>query len=149
MLTIFANTMIIEGIATNTTVAKQNSIHANLNNGFDLWQNGSDYALAPFNLEGASTYTEGETFPVAGYSWVSKHSRVEGHNGAESLLDFTNGGANTGIPATFNAHNPRTNPTVDDRYFSRLSGNSETDILIYSIAPVGACLNKTQEYLVA
>lgn len=138
--------MIINGTHT-ASHAKQDAIHENLNNGFDLWFNGSDFALAPFNLEGASTYTDGDTFPVAGYSWVSKHPKVEGHNFAESLFDYTNGGINTEIPSTFNAHNPRTNPIVDARYFSKLADNSETDILIYSVAPVGDCLDKTQEYL--
>lgn len=139
--------MLIGGVAINTTVAKQNEFHENLNNGFDLWQNGNDFALAPFDLGGASTYTEGDIFPEVGFVWVIRCPKVDGHNFAESLFDYTNGGVNIDMPSSFNAHNPRTNPVVDSRYFSKLSSNSEIEILIYSVDPVGDCLYKTQEYL--
>lgn len=120
----------MDGIITNGTWTKQNKFHENINNGFDLWQNGTDYALAPFNLEGVSTYTDGDTFPEVGYSWVSNHPKVDGHNFAESLFDYTNGGVNIDMPSSFNAHNPRTNRIINALYSSDLTAVSETNIKI-------------------
>lgn len=82
------------GVATNITLSlfwiKSNSEPYNLVNGFDLWEHATLNPIrVPFDMNGNSILTDGDTPPETGYTWVSKHnpcSVCEGHNGAESTL---------------------------------------------------------------
>lgn len=77
------------------------SMHYNLFNGFDLWQNDTTdaYLRVPFDNTGNSILTEGDT--LSGYTWVSRNPSGKWHNNAETQIE------QYAVPELYSADNPQ------------------------------------------
>jgi hypothetical protein len=124
--------MAFELTHTNVTSVKKNVSPSNLRYGFTLWTNGSTFIRTPYDVLGTPLVTA-----VTGYTKVSENpSSTLYHNGAESNIDFTNGGTNTSIPSTYN--NVTFDSSLLNPYFYRKSKSGANTLrndryLIYSV----------------
>jgi len=88
--------------------------------GFDLWDKAGTKAYIPFDTNGNSILTDGDT--LTGYTWVSRNPSVTGLNNSETGIE------NQPTPALFNADSNNfwltTLAASITKYFSDFTGNN-------------------------
>lgn len=89
----------INGTLTDIWSEKQDLVHNNIVNGFDLWKNDTTDELlrVPYNINNQSIKGENDT--ITGYTWQSTHpANSKVHNYAETQIKFLDNDVNFNIP---------------------------------------------------
>lgn len=117
---------------------------SNMIYGFDKYEKVSDQSIARISLNSTKNSIIDE---LEGYKKVSKNFAIKGHNGAETLMNFTSLGTSIGKVA-FDEDITELNSTYFRKDVLNADGikTGETDHLILSVEQTGDCRNQTAEF---